>query len=92
MKKILCVLLSLIIISGCAATAFAADLVEDVTEYPIIFVPGYASTHFYCIDENGNEKREMYIMHFIHWLMVELKKYGSENKSAMDKHLAKYSK
>ncbi|MEE1138205.1 MAG: hypothetical protein U0M02_06980 [Acutalibacteraceae bacterium] len=43
-------------------------------------------------DENGNEKREMYIMHFIHWLMVELKKYGAENKSAMDKHLAKYSK
>ena len=43
-------------------------------------------------DENGNEKREMYIMHFIHWLMVELKKYGAENKSAMDKHLSKYSK
>lgn len=43
-------------------------------------------------DEKGNTKREMYIMHFIHWLMVELKKYGAENKSAMDKHLAKYSK
>ena len=43
-------------------------------------------------DENGNEKREMYIMHFIHWLMVELKKYGAQNKSAMDKHLSKYSK
>ncbi|MEE0969042.1 MAG: hypothetical protein U0M06_06700 [Clostridia bacterium] len=43
-------------------------------------------------DENGNEKREMYIMHFLHWLMVELKKYGVENRSAMDKHLAKYSK
>ena len=43
-------------------------------------------------DENGNKKREMYIMHFLHWLMVELKKYGAENKSAMDKHLAKYSK
>ena len=43
-------------------------------------------------DENGNEKREMYIMHFIHWLMIELKKYGAENKSAMDKHLAKYNK
>ena len=43
-------------------------------------------------DENGNEKREMYIMHFLHWLMVELKKYGAENKSAMDKHLAKYIK
>ena len=43
-------------------------------------------------DENGNEKREMYIMHFIHWLMIELKKYGEENKSAMDKHIAKYNK
>ena len=43
-------------------------------------------------DENGNEKREMYIMHFIHWLMIELKKHGAENKSAMDKHLSKYAK
>lgn len=43
-------------------------------------------------DENGNKNREMYIMHFIHWLMVELKKYGAENKSAMDKHLSKYAK
>ena len=43
-------------------------------------------------DENGNEKREMYIMHFLHWLMIELKKYGTENKSAMDKHFAKYRK
>ena len=43
-------------------------------------------------DENGNEKREMYIMHFLRWLMIELKKYGAENKTAMDKHLAKYSK
>lgn len=43
-------------------------------------------------DENGNEKREIYILHFIHWLIVELKKYGDENKSAMDKHLAKYAK
>lgn len=43
-------------------------------------------------DKDGNEKREMYIMHFIHWFMIELKKYGAENKSAMDKHLAKYNK
>ena len=43
-------------------------------------------------DESASEKREMYIMHFIHWLMVELKKYGAENKSAMDKHLSKYAK
>lgn len=44
------------------------------------------------VDENGNEKREMYIMHFIHWFMIEMKKYGAENKSAMDKHLEKYRK
>jgi hypothetical protein len=43
-------------------------------------------------DEDGNQKREMYIMHFVHWLMIELKKYGEENKSAMNKHLAKYVK
>lgn len=43
-------------------------------------------------DESGTEKRELYIMHFIKWLMVELKNYGVENKTAMDKHLAKYSK
>lgn len=43
-------------------------------------------------DEDGNIKREMYITHFVHWLMVELKKYGAENKSAMEKHLSKYSK
>lgn len=43
-------------------------------------------------DESGNKKREMYIMHFIHWLMIELKKYGNENKSAMDKHISKYAK
>ena len=43
-------------------------------------------------DEQGNEKRELYIMHFLRWLMVELKKYGTENKSAMDKHLSKYAK
>ena len=44
------------------------------------------------VDQNGNEKRDLYIMHFLNWLMIELKKYGAENKSAMDKHLAKYSK
>ena len=43
-------------------------------------------------DEKGNQKREMYIMHFLHWFMVEMKKHGMENKSAMDKHIAKYRK
>ena len=43
-------------------------------------------------DENGNESREVYIMHFMQWLMMELKKYSIENRNAMDKHIAKYSK
>lgn len=43
-------------------------------------------------DENGNEKREMYIIHFIHWLATELKNYGIKNKSAIDKHISKYEK
>ena len=43
-------------------------------------------------DEHGETKRELFILHFTHWLMVELKKYGAENKSAMDKHLSKYVK
>ena len=43
-------------------------------------------------DENGNEKSELYIMHFVHWLLVELKKYSSKNSEAMNKHIAKYNK
>ena len=57
MKKFISVLLSILIVFTCASAAFADNaLVEDLTEYPIIFVPGYATTNFYCIDENGNEK------------------------------------
>lgn len=36
--------------------------------------------------------REMYILHFIHWLMIEMKKYGEENHKAMNRHAAKYAK
>lgn len=43
-------------------------------------------------DTNGSETREMYIIHFMRWLSLELKKYRDKNKSAMDKHLAKYGK
>lgn len=39
-----------------------------------------------------DESQEVYIMHFLHWLMDEIQKHGTKNKSAMDKHLAKYSK
>ena len=43
-------------------------------------------------DENGNEKREMYIMHLLKWLGHELKKNAEKNNSAMNKHIGKYVK
>lgn len=43
-------------------------------------------------DEKGVERRELYIIHFLRWLMVELGKYGEKNKSAIDKHISKYQK
>lgn len=44
------------------------------------------------IEENGEEKREVYIIHFLKWLGVELEKYAKKNNEAMDKHIAKYKK
>ena len=43
-------------------------------------------------DDNGNEKREMYIMHLLKWLGYELKKNAEKNNSAMNKHIGKYVK
>ena len=44
------------------------------------------------VEENGEEKRELYILHFLKWLGVELGKYAKKNNEAMDKHIAKYVK
>lgn len=43
-------------------------------------------------DDDGNEKREMYIMHLMKWLGHELKKNAEKNNSAMNKHIGKYVK
>ena len=43
-------------------------------------------------DDDGNEKREMYIMHLLKWLGYELKKNAEKNSSAMNKHIGKYVK
>lgn len=43
-------------------------------------------------DDDGNEKREMYIMHLLKWLGYELKKNAEKNCSAMNKHIGKYVK
>lgn len=83
----------------------AVGLIEDEynkvvkEELDTIFASNISDAVFrYCqpfdvvtvVDENGNEKKEMYIMHFMHWLMEELKKYGMENQSAVSKHISKY--
>ena len=43
-------------------------------------------------DDNGNEKREMYILHLLKWLGYELKKNAEKNNTAMNKHIGKYVK
>ena len=46
-----------------------------------------------CVpNEDGTEETMPYILHFMHWLFVELKKKGIQNDSAMNKYIAKYSK
>lgn len=44
------------------------------------------------VDENGNEKSEMFIMQFIRAFGDEIKKYQAKVSPAMQKHLGKYSK
>lgn len=52
MKKTLCIILSLIIAaSSCAIFATASGEVKgDISEYPVIIVPGYSSTNLYYGD------------------------------------------
>ncbi len=57
MKKIIAFLIAIIMIAGCCFAAMASDsIVEDVTDYPIIFVPGFATSNLYYYDENGVEQ------------------------------------
>lgn len=52
MKKFLCVILSLVMVfTSCAVIALAAAEVKgDITDYPVIIVPGYSSTNLYYGD------------------------------------------
>ncbi len=58
MKKILSFLLCAVMIFALGAVAFAADdsSAENLSDYPVIIVPGFTASTFYCIDENGNQK------------------------------------
>ncbi len=52
MKKFLCIVLSLaVVFSSCAIMASASGEVKgDISEYPVIIVPGYSSTNLYYGD------------------------------------------
>ncbi|MBQ8228127.1 MAG: hypothetical protein IJZ88_03845 [Clostridia bacterium] len=53
MKKLLSILLSIVIAFGSmSAMAITKD---DCNDYPVIIVPGYGSTTFYMLDENGEK-------------------------------------
>ncbi len=53
MKKFLSILLSIVIAFGSmSAMAITKD---DCNDYPVIIVPGYGSTTFYMLDENGEK-------------------------------------
>ena len=49
MKKILCVILSAVLVFASCAVAVSAssDVKGDITDYPVIIVPGYSSTNLY---------------------------------------------
>ena len=52
MKKLLCVILSLVmIVSSCSLVASAAgEVTAEPSEYPVVIVPGYSSTNLYYGD------------------------------------------
>ncbi|MBQ8784317.1 MAG: hypothetical protein IJZ57_11165 [Clostridia bacterium] len=53
MKKILSILLCVVIAFG--SMSAMAITKEDCNDYPVIIVPGYGSTTFYMLDENGEK-------------------------------------
>lgn len=54
MKKVISLLLSFILIFTTIAIGVSAN--DDITDYPIIIVPGYSGSALRYVDENGNEE------------------------------------
>ncbi len=54
MKKIISLLLVFILVF--TTFAFHSSAKDDITEYPIIIVPGYSGSALKYVDENGNEE------------------------------------
>ncbi len=56
MKKLMAVLLTaLMLFSVCSVGVFGAYEIKELTEYPVIMVPGYSSSELYRIDEETGE-------------------------------------
>lgn len=55
MKKFICILLCVVLtVIGCGGAAFAAiDEKSEISEYPVIIVPGYSGSALVMTDENG---------------------------------------
>ncbi len=54
MKKIISLILSLVIVFTTIAIGASAN--DEITDYPIIIVPGYSGSALRYVDENGNEE------------------------------------
>ncbi|MBR5262397.1 MAG: hypothetical protein IKV49_01115, partial [Clostridia bacterium] len=51
MKKLLCIIMSAVMLLSLSCTAFAAGEVKgDISEYPVVIVPGYSSSNLYYGD------------------------------------------
>ena len=56
MKKLTVFLLTvLIVFSACSAGVYGAYEIKELTEYPVIMVPGYSSSELCRIDEETGE-------------------------------------
>ncbi len=54
MKKIISLLLAIVLVF--TTFAFSTSAEDDITDYPIIIVPGYSGSALRYVDENGNEE------------------------------------
>ena len=80
MKKILCVILAMVMIfSTCGIFANASGEVKgDVSEYPVIIVPGYSSTNLYYGDslETGESVWGLDFDHVLERVLARLAEIG----------------
>lgn len=58
MKKILSIFLSILIALTCTGAAYAVKIDEnDISDYPVILVPGYASSPLFLTNDDGSTEQ-----------------------------------